>query len=249
MIKKGLVYAIIPARSGSVSIKDKNIRLLHGHPLLSYSIAAAKMSNCIDRTIVTTDSENYAAISRQYGAETPFIRPKGISDNNSTDLEFMEHAISWFADNEALLPEYWIHLRPTTPIRDPKVIDEAIEIIGSNEEATCLRSFHKTNECPFKWFTKEKDGFYHTLTGISPDEANGPRQQYPTVYVPNGYVDVLRTEYIIYNHKLHGDKVLGFEVNPTIDIDYETDFTMADDCENKLLIEWLDAAVSGKSDS
>ena len=71
----GQVLAIIPARSGSKSVKDKNIRLIDGKPMIAYSIEHAQKAECIDRVIVSTDSEEYAAIAREYGAETPFLRP------------------------------------------------------------------------------------------------------------------------------------------------------------------------------
>lgn len=219
-IQKGLVYAIIPARSGSTSIKDKNIRLIAGHPLMSYSIVAAKLCNNIDRVIMTTDSEKYAAIANQYGAETPFLRPEEISGKYSTDLEFMLHAINWFEEHEHILPEYWVHLRPTSPLRDPKIIENAIEMIKKEPTADSLRSVHKTNNCPFKWFTIDTDGHLHTICNITLDEANGPRQQYPQVYIPNGYVDVLKTEYIINNKLLHGTTALSYITEELVDIDY-----------------------------
>ena len=88
------VIAIIPARSGSKGVPGKNIALLGGYPLIAYSIAAAKLSG-IDRVLVSTDSEEYALITRRYGAETPFVRPDEISSDQSTDFEFMRHAIDW----------------------------------------------------------------------------------------------------------------------------------------------------------
>ena len=113
------IIAIIPARSGSKSLMDKNIKLLSGHPLIAYSIAAAKLSKGIDRIIVSTNSEKYADIARQYGAEVPFIRPDRYSTDTSTDRDFLIHAMKWLKENEDTLPEYWVHLRPTTPLRIP----------------------------------------------------------------------------------------------------------------------------------
>ena len=112
-IKKDEVYAIIPARSGSKGVKDKNIRCLDGYPLLAFSIAAARKCPEVSRVIVSTDSEHYASIARYYGAEAPFLRPEAISGDKSTDIEFMEHAIGWLSENEGTLPEYFLHLRPT----------------------------------------------------------------------------------------------------------------------------------------
>ena len=93
------IIAIIPARSGSKSIKDKNIKLLSGHPLIAYSIIAAKLSKKIERVIVSTDSEEYGDIAKKYGAEVPFIRPDKYSKDNSTDRYFFIHAIYWFKQN------------------------------------------------------------------------------------------------------------------------------------------------------
>lgn len=240
---KNLVYAIIPARSGSVSIKDKNIKKLAGHPLMAYSIGAASLVPEIDRIIVSTDSQAYADVARQYGADVPFLRPTSISANSSTDLEFMIHAIKWFEEHEHIIPEYWVHLRPTTPLRNPSLIQEALSSLKSCGDATSLRSAHKTNHCPFKWFIKNNDGFLETLTGITPDEANGPRQNFPQVYITNGYVDILRTDYILKNHKLHGNYVKLFEVPPVVDIDYESEFVeieqSIDSCVKSLMC-WLD---------
>ena len=89
------VLAIIPARKGSKGIKDKNIRLLNGHPLISYSICAAKKIKKINRIICTTDSKKIATIARRYGAETPFIRPSEYAKDLSSDLEVFEHCLSW----------------------------------------------------------------------------------------------------------------------------------------------------------
>ena len=112
-IDKGKVFAIIPARSGSKGVKNKNIRLLNGYPMIAYTIAAAKLSENIDRVIVSTDSEQYAEIAQKYGAEVPFLRPAEISGDTSADIEFMQHAINWFYENEGKVPEYWLHLRVT----------------------------------------------------------------------------------------------------------------------------------------
>ena len=113
------VLAIIPARSGSKGVPGKNIAILGGHPLIAFSIVAAKLAG-IERVLVSTDSEEYARMAKQYGAETPFLRPAEISSDQSTDFEFMRHAMDWMVDKENLAPEYWLHLRPTTPFRDPQ---------------------------------------------------------------------------------------------------------------------------------
>lgn len=214
-MKSNQIIAIIPARSGSKSVKDKNIVKLNGYPLIAYSIAAAKISEKIDRVIVSTDSEYYAKISRKYGAEVPFIRPREISEDGSTDKDFFDHALKWFSKNEKNIPEYWIHLRPTTPLRDPKIIDEAIDSIKENESATSLRSGHPCPESPFKWFFRDENGLFSSLLNNS-EQSNLPKEEFQQVYIPDGYVDILKTSHLFDNENLHGDKMIGF-ISPVCD--------------------------------
>jgi CMP-N,N'-diacetyllegionaminic acid synthase len=205
--------AIIPARSGSKSIKDKNLALLGGYPLIAYSIALAKTTAGIDRVIVSTDSLEYAAIAEKYGAEVPFLRPEALSRDASTDYDFMAHAVNWFEDNTNSSPDFWIHLRPTTPLRDAYVVEEAMALIANRQDATALRSGHLSPESPFKWFRKNRDGFLTSLDGddTNLDKYNGPRQNFPDVLIPNGYVDIVKSSFIREKKLLHGDKVLAFE--------------------------------------
>jgi len=210
--KKNIV-AIVPARSGSESIKDKNLSQLGNHPLIAYSIMLAKMVPEINKVIVSTDSEEYAQVAIKYGAEVPFLRPSCLSQNESTDFDFMSHAIQWFEDNEVHTPEYWVHLRPTTPLRFPEVVKKAIYEISSNDKATSLRSCHLSPESPFKWLRKNKKGFLTDLNGKDSDldKFNGPRQNYPEVLIPNGYVDIIKASLVKEKKLLHGNKVLAYE--------------------------------------
>ena len=149
------VCALIPARGGSKSIPKKNLLNIKGYPLIAYSIAAAKLSKAIDRIVVTTDSKEIGEISKKYGAEVPFLRPAEFAQDTSTDKEFLEHAILWFEKNEGKAPDYFVHLRPTTPLRDPEKIDEAVESMLKNPEENALRSAHATTIVPQKLFGLE----------------------------------------------------------------------------------------------
>ena len=218
--------AIIPARSGSKGIKNKNLKKLGNHPLLAYSIAAAKLAVKIDRVIVSTDSEIYADVAISYGAEVPFLRPKDLSKDKSTDFEFMFHAMQWLKNNENNKTENWAHLRPTTPLRDPSIIDEAIDILDRNNEATSLRSCHSSPESPFKWFRENKSGYLTALTSKDTDldKYNDSRQSYPNVLVPNGYIDVVKRSVVETKKKLHGNKMIAFESPICIEVDSAFEF-------------------------
>lgn len=233
------VVAIIPARGGSKSIPNKNIKLLGQHPLITYSIAVAKLSNLIEQVIVSTDSPEIAEISQHYGADVPFLRPKEISKDDSTDIEFFNHYLSFMENQQIEPPEYLVHLRPTTPLRKASVIDKAIETILVNSSATSLRSVCFTPISPYKIFKME--GVY--LKGFFPEDPrleyyNLPRQIFPKSYIPNGYVDIVRTS-TIKTGMLHGNKMLGFVTEKIPDLDVPEDFDYAEEVLNDKRFEPL----------
>ncbi len=218
------VLAIIPARSGSKGVPGKNITLLGGHPLIAFSIAAAKLAG-IERVLVSTDSEEYASVAMRYKAEIPFMRPAEISSDQSTDFEFMRHAMDWMVEKENSAPEYWLHLRPTTPLRDPQILKDALELIQQHPEASSLRSGHEAPESPFKWFLKDDEGFFKGLReDLTPEKVNLPRQTFPKMYNPDGYVDIVRSSHVLHNTTLHGEKMLVFESPQCGEIDKQEDF-------------------------
>ena len=219
------VVAVIPARSGSKGVADKNIKLLAGHPLIAYSIAVARLARSVDRIIVSTDSEEYASIAREYGAEVPFLRPDDISGDASTDYDFVRHLLDWMLCNEGNMPKYLVHLRPTTPLREPSYIDAAIEQMKQDNGATALRSVHEMSESTYKTFEIEK-GFLKCVCTKSWDiEAAGrPRQKYEKTYEGNGYVDMIRSSYVLENCKIQGDRVIAYVTPRVFEADTAEDF-------------------------
>jgi CMP-N,N'-diacetyllegionaminic acid synthase len=213
--------AIIPARSGSKSVRDKNIVTLGGFPLLAFSIVVAHLSKRVTRVILSTDSEEYAEIGRKFGAEVPFLRPAELSTDTATDRDFMFHAMNWILSHEEDVPEFWVHLRPTTPLREARHMDEAVDLLAKNPNATALRSAHVAPESPFKWFRRNNEGYLMSLTSenTSLDQFNLPRQAFPDVYIPDGYVDVIRSSFVLGGSSFHGDKVLGYESPPCTEVD------------------------------
>lgn len=226
-IDKNKVVALIPARGGSKGVPKKNIQLVKGYPLIAYSIIAGVLSDCINRVIVSTDSEEIAQIALRFGAEVPFIRPAEYALDNSGDVEFVEHAIRYLYENENTIPEYLVHLRPTTPFRKVEIIDRAIRECMAVQECSSLRSAHKAAESPYKWFLKNQAGYFMSMKeGMDNDTANNARQQFPDVYIPDGYVDVIKSSYVVQNNKLHGKNMIGFvspdctEIDTLEDLDY-----------------------------
>ncbi len=224
MLKDKKIIALIPARGGSKSIPKKNIVDLGGFPLIAYSIAAAKLSNIISRIIVSTDSEEIAEVARKYGAEVPFMRPAEFATDTAGDYGVFKHALEWLKENENYEPEYLVHLRPTTPLRDPELVDRGIEEILTHPEATSLRSGYELRESPHKCFVIE-NGFF---TGLfpedkRPDYTNLPRQAFPKVYQPDGYVDVVKRKTIMEDGIFHGPKILAFPSPDTGELDRPED--------------------------
>lgn len=179
--------------------------------------------------VVTTNSEKIANISRKYGADAPFLRPAEISKDTSTDIDFFHHYLAFLEKMHADAPEYIVHLRPTSPFRDVSVVDKAIEQLLDNEPATALRSVYATSISPFKVF--QLQGPY--LRGFYPDDHrveyyNLPRQSFPQTYVPNGYIDIVRTS-TIKTGMLHGENMLGFVTGKVPDIDVAEDYEYAEE--------------------
>ena len=223
------VVALIPARSGSKGVHNKNLRLLQNRSLLEWSIGAAIESQVISRIVVSTNSVDYAQAAKLAGAEVPFLRPESISQDKSTDLEFVKHALDFFSA-EGEIPDLLIHLRPTTPFRDPKVMDQAIlDGLQRRVGVTSIRSVHKMSESAYKSFEMSDSGnLVSTFTKIRElDPANEGRQSFPTTYSPNGYIDLLYPDFIHNSGLLHGNNVWPIVTENTIEIDDESDLRFA----------------------
>jgi len=199
--------------------------MLSNYPLIQWSIAACNASVSINRTIVSTDSEEYAQLSRKMGAEVPFLRPAEIAGDRSIDYEFIKHSLDWLACNGGE-PEFIAHIRPTTPFRDPKVIDQAVATFINHQQATSLRSVHPMSESAYKTFEIASGGQLKRLASNSTelDIANNARQQFPVTYIANGYVDVLSTSFIRKFQLIHGSYVLPFVTPLVNEVDTEDDF-------------------------
>jgi CMP-N,N'-diacetyllegionaminic acid synthase len=226
MSESATVYAAVPARGGSKGVPKKNIKLLAGFPLIAYSIVAGAMSRLIERVIVSTDSPEIAEVSQKYGAAVPFLRPAELAGDTSQDRDWVLHLLNWLQENEGSVPDYLVHLRPTTPLRDPDIIDDAIRAMLADPTASSLRSAHEAPETPFKWFTRNDQGFFQPFSppDAPPGFANLPRQLLPKVFIPDGYVDVLKTAYVLKAEEIHGDRIIGYVTPACREVDAPEDF-------------------------
>lgn len=124
------VLALIPARGGSKGLPDKNIRPLAGRTLLEYAARAAEQSGVIDRIVLSTDAERIAAEGRRVGIEVPFMRPAELAADETPMLPVIEHAVDQL-EREGWIPEIVVLLQPTSPLRQPGHVREAVNLLRS----------------------------------------------------------------------------------------------------------------------
>ena len=222
------IVAIIPARSGSKGIPGKNIRSVGGKPLMAHSIAHGLAASCVTRTIVSTDSPEYAEIAMSYGAEVPFLRPVEISGDLATDLETFQHALRWLDEHEGYRPDICVHLRPTHPVRNPADIDRMVEVLVNNPGIDSVRSVVAAPETPFKMWFRNVAGLLSPViqTGIR-DAFNQPRQSLPATYLQNASIDVVRSRVILEQQSMSGRNIHGYLLDTIYDIDDETQLERA----------------------
>lgn len=219
------VISIIPARSGSKGITNKNLQEIGGKKLIDWSIKASLRTKNINRTLVSTDSQEYSNLALALGAEVPFLRPAEFATDSSPDLDFIRHAISKLAE-EGTRPDLIVHLRPTTPFRDPHVIERAIqEFIKDGPKYSALRSVHEMSESAYKTLEIDPNGQLVRVFSSNQDieNSNMARQSFPKTYSPNGYVDVIATDFVEAENKIHGDRVKAFITERVIEVDDSTD--------------------------
>ncbi|MHC1740437.1 MAG: HAD hydrolase family protein [Anaerolineaceae bacterium] len=229
MVKKPEVVAVIPARGGSKGIPRKNILDFAGYPLIAYSVAAGLQSQYVTRTIVSTDDEEIAAVARQYGAETPFLRPAEFSQDKTVDLPVFQHALEWLAKNENYHPDVLVQLRPTSPVRPRDCVDSAIQILLDHPEADSVRGVVEAGQNPYKmWQIEKTSGQMRPLIGVDGicEAYNAPRQALPDVYWQTGHIDAIRPRAILEKNSMSGEVImpLVIDVRYTIDIDSPADW-------------------------
>ena len=219
------ILALIPARGGSKGIPRKNIRSFAGYPLIAWSIAAAKQSGLVTRVIVSTDDEEIAHVAREWGAETPFLRPAELAQDKTTDLPVFEHALKWLEEIEGYHPEIVVQLRPTSPIRPKTMVDEAIRILLGHAESDCARGVVPAAQNPFKmWRFHGEDKPLVPLLEVPgiPEPYNAPRQILPPVYWQTGHIDAIRATTITDKKSLTGDVVYPLVIDPKYTVDIDT---------------------------
>ena len=207
---------VIGARAVSQRIVNKNLRKLGEYPLIVHTLQIAKELNL--PTYVSSDSEEILDLVEYWSDFNTIKRPAELASDTATDLDWIKHLLKEFDT----LPEQLIFLRPTTPLRNIKVVKNAISIFDP-DRYTSLRSVHELSESSFKTFTIEQG----ILKGFSDEYKDQPNQLVPPTYSGNGYVDILVTQQILENNTLYGNSIMPFITQHTVEIDTPNDLLYA----------------------
>jgi len=219
------ILALIPARGGSKGIPRKNIRTFAGYPLVAWSIAAGLQAKSVSRVIVSTDDEEIAAVAREYGADVPFMRPRELAQDRTTDLPVFEHALKWLEDTEAYKPGIVVQLRPTSPIRPMDCVDGAVRILAEHPDADSVRGVVPAAQNPYKMW--RFNGYEKPMKPLLEVEGitepyNAPRQFLPPAYWQTGHIDAIRTSTITSKQSLTGSVVYPLVIDPRYTVDIDT---------------------------
>ncbi len=224
--------ALIPARSGSKRVVGKNIRPLAGHPVIAYTIAAALDSGVFDDVIVSTDSGEYAAIARQYGANVPFLRPADFAGDLSPDIEWVEYTLTRLRDEGQTFDCFSI-LRPTSPFRLPETIRRAWTQFRAAEGVDSIRAVEPCKQHPGKMWVLRGQRMVPLLP-LTPREQPWHSSQYqalPQVYVQNASLEIAHTRVVFDGRTIAGDVLMPFltEGYEGFDVNHPDDWRLAEE--------------------
>ncbi len=218
--------ALIPARGGSARVPGKNIRTLAGHPMIAYTICAARDSGLFDALIVSTDDARIAAIARAYGAETPFLRPAELAGPTSPDIDWVLHALDALAQS-GRRPEAFALLRPTSPFRTAETIRRAAATFEAQPEAHSLRAVEPCRQHPGKMWVRDGERLRPLLEGgpVDPPWHSTPYQALPPVLVQNASLEIARVAVVRATRTIAGTEIVpfltrgheGFDINDPLD--------------------------------
>jgi CMP-N-acetylneuraminic acid synthetase len=228
------IMGIVGIRSGSKGVPDKNIRPLAGKPLVGWILDAASQSKYLNRTVVSTDSEAYAAIAKSYGADVPYLRPAELAADDSPEYEYVRHMVEWLERNEGYRPDIVVRMMATVPLQSTQDIDAVIRTLLDDPKADSAVAIAEARQHPMKALKLVEDGdggkklvSYFSESGreVTPIA----RQGYAKAYFRANIIGC-RRRVIFETNSLTGDLVRPHIIpqNRAVDIDNEIDFYMVE---------------------
>ena len=224
-MKKKELLIIIPARSGSTELKNKNIVKIKNKPLIFYTcIFANKIKNKNYEIIGSTNSKKISKIFNQYKVKTPFLRPNAISKKYSLDISYVNHAINFFYKKNICF-KFGLILRPTSPLREVLEFKKSFNMIKKNKNASSLKSIVLTSQTPYKMWLIKKNRLKPLFVRGKKEMYNMPRQLLPKVYFQDGGFDYFRINYKANINSVSGNYIIFFKRDNKhlLDIDTKKD--------------------------
>jgi CMP-N-acetylneuraminic acid synthetase len=226
------VLVVVPARGGSKGIPRKNLQLLAGKPLVAHAVETARAAALVSRIVCSTDDPEIAEVARAAGAEVPFLRPADLAADASEDWPVFMHALDFLETNEGWRPDLIVNLRPTSPLRTPTHVDDAIRLL-LDTGADSVKAVHLARQHPHKMWLVGPGGTMEPYLKTPFRLERGPdvpRAQLDDIYWQNGVVDVTRREVILEQGVMIGRRVAGLVTQPaeSIDIDTPIDLQLAE---------------------
>ena len=228
-IMKNKILAITLARGGSKGVRNKNIRILNGIPLIAHTIKEALKSKLIDKYIVSTDSKKIKLISQKFNAEAPFLRPKKLSNDKATSVSALQHAVHWMEKKENIKYDYIIELMCTNPFKTVSDIDNIIKKIIKTNADSVIAVHRIEDHHPSRIKKIINDQIYDFCI----EEKKESRRQdlRPFSYIRSGSIYALKRDYLMNKNSRYGSnnsRPYILKQNKIINIDNELDFVTAE---------------------
>ena len=205
------LIALIPARSGSKRIKNKNIKLFGSHPLIAYTIFLAQQTKIFSRIIVSTDNAKIAEIAKYYGAEVPFLRPSKFATDSSPDIEWLKYTL--IKIKAANNYKYFSILRPTSPFRTASMIQNAWNIFLKDPPVDSIRAIEKVSQHPAKMWRIKGNRMQPVLKNPKSNEVewfSTPMQALPQIYAQNSSLEISKCSIPLKTNSISGKNIIPF---------------------------------------
>ena len=231
----GHVVGIVPARGGSKRVPLKNLQLLDGRPLISYTIEGAIASKVLDRVIVSTDHDGIAGVSREAGAEVPFRRPADISEDVETEL-VLKHVVEYLESQERYAVDAVVLLQPTSPFRKAQTLARCVQVFREHDDADSVVTVTNVEGYRPEWMLSlTPSGMVVPYNTPFQDDGRPvirlvARQSFPTLFRQNGAVWVTDRDLLMHKNLVVGPNAYGVECDDreSFDIDTPLDLLVAD---------------------
>jgi CMP-N,N'-diacetyllegionaminic acid synthase len=223
MIGTSSVLGLLLARGGSKGLPGKNIRMLRGKPLVAWSVEAALASKYVDAVVISTDSNEIADVAVKYGSEAPFRRPASLASDTATSMDAILHALNWLSEHGRTF-EYVALLEPTSPLREPTDIDQALETLSASTAQSIVSVCQAASIHPAFMYRLQPNGALAPY--LSSDSKHLRRQDIEPLYFLDGTIYIAKTSTLPTLRTFYHEQTLGFEVPKwkSPEIDDEIDF-------------------------